>query len=297
LPSPLPAGRAKPVELAEPGRRRRVRWLWRRHLPALVGAALIAVAVGAGLVGPSIVPYAPEDTDLRAVLKGPSASHLFGTDELGRDVLSRVLGGIRVSVLIGVAAVALAIAGGIPLGALAAYRGGRVADLLLGFGNILLTFPTIIMAITIVSVVGIGVSGVILAAGISMMPGVLRLTHASVLAVRREEFVEAARAIGASDLLIIRRHLLPNSLSPLIVQATLGIGGTILTAAGLGFLGLGVQPPDPELGTMLSQARGYIIVAPHMAIFPGIVVAALVLGFNLLGDGLRDALDPHQRTR
>lgn len=278
-----------------PSEIRRRRFRVRRHLPALFGAALIAFVVGASLIGPALVPYSTDETDLTGVLKAPTLRHPFGTDELGRDVFTRVLGGVRVSVLIGCAAVGLAVAGGIPLGALAAYRGGRVGDLVLGLGNILLTFPTIITAITIVSVVGIGVSGVILAAGISMMPAVLRLTHASVLAVRREEFVEAARAVGAGDVLIIRRHLLPNSLSPLIVQATLGIGGTILTAAGLGFLGLGVQPPDPELGTMLSQARNYIIVAPHMAIFPGIVVATLVLGFNLLGDGLRDALDPHQR--
>ena len=291
-----PAAPAWGAALAEQARPRR-RFRPRRHLAALVGAGLIAVVVGASLVGPSLVRYESDATDLSGVLQTPSLRHPFGTDELGRDVLSRVLGGIRISVLIGCFAVALAVAGGIPLGALAAYHSGRLSDLLLGFGNILLTFPTIILAITIVSVIGIGVSGVIVAAGISMMPAVLRLTHASVLAVRREDFVDAARTVGATDAVIIRRHLLPNALSPLIVQATLGVGGTILTAAGLGFLGLGVQPPTPELGTMLSQARGYMMVAPHMAVFPGLVVAALVLGFNLLGDGLRDALDPHQRSR
>jgi peptide/nickel transport system permease protein len=275
--------------------RRRVRV--RRHLGAVIGGVQIAVIVVAGLVGPLLIPYESDATDLANVLKAPSLRHPFGTDELGRDVLSRVLGGVRISVVIGCAAVALGVAGGLPLGTLAAYSSGRLSDLLIGLGNILLTFPTIILAITIVSVIGIGVSGVIVAGGIAMMPAVLRLTHASVLAVRQEDYVEAARAIGGTDFLIMRRYLLPNSLSPLIVQATLGIGGTILTAAGLGFIGLGVQPPTPELGTMLSQARGYIIVAPHMAIFPGLVVAVLVLGFNLLGDGLRDALDPHQRSR
>lgn len=277
-----------------------VRWHplgFRRHISALAGGILIVMLVGIGIIGPALVPYKPDFTDLTSVLQPPSVHHLFGTDELGRDVLSRIVGGIRISVLISCTAVGLAVIGGIPLGALAAYYRGRLADLILALANILLTFPAIILAIVIVSVVGIGISGVIIATGIAMLPAILRLTYSSVLAIKREEYVEAARAIGVSDFRIIRRHLLPNALSPVIVQATLGLGSVILTVAGLGFLGLGVQPPSPELGTLLSEARAYITVAPHMAIFPGVVVAALVLGFNLLGDGLRDALDPHQRSR
>jgi peptide/nickel transport system permease protein len=290
--------------IAQPGTARTEPVLGRRRRPrrrpdagAIAGGLLLVLLVGLGLLGPAVAPYAPDVADLTSVLQAPSARHLFGTDELGRDVFSRVLGGIRISILIGCTAVGLAVVGGIPLGALAAYYRGPVADLILALANILLTFPAIILAIIIVSVVGIGIGGVIIAVGIAMLPAILRLTYSSVWAVKREEFVEAARAVGVPDAVIIGRHLLPNALSPVIVQATLGLGSVILTVAGLGFLGLGVQPPAPELGTLLSEARAYITVAPHMAIFPGVVVAALVLGFNLLGDGLRDALDPHQRSR
>jgi ABC-type dipeptide/oligopeptide/nickel transport system permease subunit len=273
------------------------RFVLRRHVNAVIGGGLIALFLVLGVIGPYIVPYDPSSTNLARVLESPSLSHPLGTDELGRDIFSRILGGIRVSILIGVSAVGLAVVAGVPLGSLAAFYQGRLSDLILAFANVLLTFPTIILAITIISVIGIGITGVVIAAGVSMSPVLIRLTYSSVLSVKQEDFVEAARAIGASDLLIIRRHLLPNSLSPLLVQATLGVGTTILTAAGLGFLGLGVQPPAPELGAMLSQARAYLMVAAHTAIFPGIVVAFLVLGFNLLGDGLRDALDPHRRNR
>jgi peptide/nickel transport system permease protein len=269
----------------------------RRHISAIAGGLLIVLLAGIGIIGPALVPYKSDITNLTSVLEPPSMHHLFGTDELGRDVLSRTVGGIRISVLISCTAVGLAVFGGIPLGALAAYYCGRIADLILALANILLTFPAIILAIIVVSVVGIGISGVIIATGIAMLPAILRLTYSSVLAIKREDYVEAARAVGVSDFRIIRRHLLPNALGPVIVQATLGLGSVILTVAGLGFLGLGVQPPSPELGTLLSEARAYITIAPHMAIFPGFVVAALVLGFNLLGDGLRDALDPHQRSR
>ncbi|HVC32080.1 MAG TPA: ABC transporter permease [Chloroflexota bacterium] len=277
-----------------------VPWLssaFRRYPAAVVGGVLVGIFLAIGIFGPSVVPYQPDAADLANVLSGPSAQHLFGTDELGRDLFSRVLAGARISIFIGCTAEVIAMGSGIPLGALAAYYTGWISDVILGVANVLLTFPTIILAITIISVIGLGISGVIIAAGIAMAPGVVRLTYGTVLSVKFEDYVLASRALGSSDGAIIARHLLPNSLSPLIVQATLGIGGTVLTAAGLGFLGLGVQPPDPEWGTMLSEASNYIMVAPYMAVFPGLAIAVLVLGFNLLGDGLSDAFDPRQRNR
>lgn len=279
------------------GRVHRLSTIVSRYPAAVVGGTLVGIFLVIGIFGPSIVPYQPDVADLGSVLKGPTAQHLFGTDELGRDLFSRVLAGARISIFIGCTAEAIAMGSGIPLGALAAYYTGLISDVILGIANVLLTFPTIILAITIISVIGLGISGVIIAAGIAMAPGVVRLTYGTVLSVKFEDYVLASRALGAPDHLIIARHLLPNSLSPLIVQATLGIGGTVLTAAGLGFLGLGVQPPDPEWGTMLSEASNYIMVAPYMAVFPGLAIALLVLGFNLLGDGLSDAFDPRQRNR
>jgi len=266
------------------------------HRAALVGSAIVLAFALVALVGGMIAPYRPEDVDLARVLEGPSREHLWGTDDLGRDILSRVVVGARISYAIGLSALAIGLGVGVPLGAIAAFYAGRVSDLILGLANVLLTFPTIILAITIISVVGSGLSGVILAAGVALIPGKIRLANAAVLSVRHTDYVTAAYTVGCSDLRIIARHLLPNALSPLIVSATLSFGSTILTAAGLGFLGLGVQPPAPEWGTMLSSARTFLIIAPHMAIFPGLVVGTLVLGFNLLGDGLRDLLDPTMRN-
>jgi peptide/nickel transport system permease protein len=266
------------------------------HRAALAGIAIVLLYVSVAIFANAIAPYQVGEVDLLHVLEPPSRLHPWGTDELGRDIFSRVVMGSRISFAIGLSALAIGLGVGVPLGSLAAFYSGRVSDLILGLANVLLTFPTIILAITIVSVIGTGLSGVIIAAGIAMVPGKIRLTNASVLSVRNTDYVVAARTIGCSDARIIARHLLPNALSPLIVSATLSFGGTILTAAGLGFLGLGVQPPAPEWGTMLNGARAFLLTASHMAIFPGLVVGLLVLGFNLLGDGLRDLLDPTMRN-
>lgn len=262
----------------------------------MVGLGIIAVLVLVSLAAPFLTPDNPVDQELGQALRGPSPDHPFGTDHLGRDILTRILYGGRISLFVGVMAVALGLAAGVPLGLISGYFGGWVDILIQRLADVLLAFPAILLALSMVAVLGVGLQNVIIAVGISVIPIFMRLARGSVLSIRGQAYVEAARVLGGSDWLIIRRHVLPNALAPLIVQATLSVGITILIAAGLGFLGLGVQPPTPEWGSMLGEGRQYIFNSSYMATFPGLAIVASVLAFNLVGDGLRDALDPHLRT-
>lgn len=263
-----------------------------RNRLAMLGLAIILAFVILAALAPWIAPYDPLRSSFGARLKPPSAEHWLGTDELGRDLFSRLLYGARISLRIGLISVAIGIAVGVPLGALSAYYGGWVDLTVQRVIDVMLAFPGILLAIVLVSALGVGLENVMLAVGIVSIPTYARIVRGSALALKEAEFVQAARAAGAKDSVIIFRHILPNCMAPVIVQSSLQVGAAILWAAGLGFLGLGAQPPEPEWGTILSRGRQYIMVAPHITTFTGLAIMLVVLGFNLLGDGLRDALDP-----
>lgn len=269
--------------------------LLRRNRLAAIGLILTAGWILVAAFAPWIAPLPADQQNLEIRLQPPSAQHLLGTDDVGRDILSRIIHGSRISLTIALSSVAIGMTGGITLGAIAGFYGGRVDLFLSRLVDMLMTIPTIVLAIAVVSVMKSGVSSVIIAVGVTSIPVYARLVRSVILTLRRLDYVEAAHGIGASDWRIITRHLLPNALSPLAVQATLGAGTAILVAAALSFLGLGVQPPAPEWGAMLSRGRNYINAAPHAIAFPGLAIALMVLAFNLLGDGLRDALDPRLR--
>jgi ABC-type dipeptide/oligopeptide/nickel transport system permease subunit len=272
---------------------------WRRfrhHTPAMIGLGIIVTFVVLAVLAPVISPYDPNAQNLAESIKGPSGSHWLGTDQLGRDMATRLMYGTRISLLIGVVAVAIGLVIGVPLGMIAGYYGGW-ADLAISrFADMMFAFTSILLALTLVAVLGVSLQNVIIAVGISVVPVIIRLVRSSVLSLREEPYVEAARALGASNLRIITRHVFRNSLTPVLVHGTLSIGVSILLAAGLGFLGLGVQSPTAEWGTMLGEGRQFIFSAPHLTTFPGIAIFLAILAFNLLGDGLRDALDPRLRT-
>jgi peptide/nickel transport system permease protein len=230
--------------------------------------------------------------NIKEQFQGPSAQHWFGTDQMGRDILSRLLYGSRFSLSVGFVAVIIALFFGVTLGAFAGYYGGRVEDVIMRGTDIFASVPAMLMAICIVSALGANTINLMISVGVTSVPSFVRITRASVLTVRNQEFVEAARAIGRSEPAIIFGHVLPNGLSPVIVQTTMRIGSSIISASSLSFLGLGVPAPDPEWGTMLSDGRQYIRTAPHMTLFPGLAIMLTVLAFNMLGDALRDALDP-----
>lgn len=267
----------------------------RRNRAALIGAGIVAVFVSLALFAHLLSPYEPTRGDLADRLRPPSAAHWLGTDELGRDLLSRVIFGARISLQIQVVAVALALMVGVLLGGIGAYLGGWADTLVMRAMDVLLAFPSIFLALAIVAARGTGLFNLILAAAVTSVPQFARIIRASILSLREKEFVEAARALGGRPRRILFRHLLPNCMAPLIVQSTLRMATVLLTASGLSFLGLGVQPPTPEWGAMLSNARSYLIVAPHVATIPGLAIMVVVVGFNLFGDGLRDSLDPRLR--
>jgi ABC-type dipeptide/oligopeptide/nickel transport system permease subunit len=225
-------------------------------------------------------------------LESPSIDHLLGTDELGRSILGRIIFGSRISLLIAVGVVAVGMIIGIPLGLVSGYYRGKVDFLIQRATDTMLAFPGFLLALALVAVLGVGLKNTVISIGISMVPLYIRLVRGCVLSVREEVYVEAARAVGTRDVIILIRHILPNVMVPITVQTSLSMGTAILFAAGLGFLGIGVQPPTPEWGSMLGSARSYLFHAPHAATFPGIAIFLAVLSFNLLGDGLRDALDP-----
>jgi peptide/nickel transport system permease protein len=266
-----------------------------RNRAAVVGGILVAIFVAAALLAPVLAPYEPLKGRLVQRLQPPSTAHWLGTDELGRDLLSRVLYGARISLQIQMAAVGLALVAGTALGLMAGYVGRWADQFIMRFMDILMAFPGIFLALAIIAALGTGLGNVIIATGIYLVPQFARVVRASILSLKEMEFVQAARALGEGDLAIVFRYLLPNSLAPIIVQTSLRMATVLLTASGLSFLGLGVQPPAPEWGAMLSNARSYMITAPHVATIPGLAIMLVVLGFNLLGDGLRDSLDPRLR--
>ncbi|MCL4425519.1 MAG: ABC transporter permease [Firmicutes bacterium] len=264
----------------------------RRHRPAILGGAVFVLLLLAALLAPWISPYPPNEPNYAAALKAPSPEHLLGADELGRDVLSRIIYGARVSLQVGLISVGIALTLGLLLGATAGYYGGRLDDLIMRIMDILLAFPGVLLAIAIMAVLGPGIRNAMIAIGIVSIPQYARIVRGSVLSLKENEYIEAARALGTSTGRLVGRHILPNILAPLIVRATLGTSEAILEAAALGFLGLGVQPPTAEWGAMLSGGRNYLYNAPHIATFPGVAITITVLAMNLFGDGLRDALDP-----
>ncbi len=272
--------------------------LWRRlrrNRAAVAGAGIVAVFVLLALFAPVLVPFNPTQGNLNDRLQPPSAAHWLGTDELGRDLLSRILFGARISLQIQIVAVVLALLVGVALGSVGGYRGGYMDNIIMRAMDVLLAFPGIFLALAIIAALGPGLLNLMLAAGISSVPQFARIVRASILSLKEREFVEAALALGSGSGRVMFRHLLPNCLAPIIVQSTLRMATVLLTASGLSFLGLGVQPPTPEWGAMLSNARSYLIVAPHVATIPGLAIMVVVVGFNLFGDGLRDTLDPRLR--
>ncbi|HVC20839.1 MAG TPA: ABC transporter permease [Vicinamibacterales bacterium] len=259
---------------------------------ARFGLAVVVVAALAALFAPWISPYNPNTQNLALRLAGPSWRHPFGLDELGRDILSRVLAGTRISFLVGIVVVSVSSVIGSLLGAMAGYFGGWFDEIVSRLIDILLAFPGLLLAIALVAVLGPSLMNVLLALSVIGWVGYARLVRGQVLRTREIDYVQAARALGAGTPRILLRHVLPAAMPAVVVQATLGMAGAIVSEAALSFLGLGVQPPTPSWGTMLSAGVSHLLDAPHLTIFPGLAIALLVLGFNFLGDGLRDAADP-----
>lgn len=269
---------------------------FRRNRAGVAGLAVIAGFLLIAIFAPQLAPADPYEPDFERSLENPTRGNLMGRDELGRDMLSRIIFGARISMVIGVIAVAIGGGVGVPLGALSGYYGG-VPDLLVQRAvDIMLAFPGILLAIVVVAVLGVGLAQAMLAIGIVSIPVYARLVRGQALMLRNQEFIDAARALGGGTARIVVKHILPNSMAVIIVQSSLQFAAAILSAAALGFLGLGAQPPAAEWGAMLSSARQYLRLAPHAVVFPGLAIMVTVLGFNLLGDGLRDALDPRLRT-
>lgn len=266
-----------------------------RRPTAALGAAIAICFLALALVGPLIAPHDPLEPSLGDRLQGPSSAAWMGTDELGRDIFSRLLYGARFSLGIAFVATLLGAATGVVVGMFAGYFGGSVDQITMRLTDVQLALPSILLALTLVAAFGTSVATLMVAIGVGSMPNFARLARGSTLTVRGMDYVEAARAVGASRSLILRRYIAPNIAAPLIVEFTLRFSTAILVIGGLSFLGLGVQPPAPEWGAMLSVARSFLDVAPYMAFFPGMAIFFAVLGLNLLGDGLRDALDPRMR--
>lgn len=263
---------------------------------AVIGGLIVLFYFLVALFAPFLAPYDPFEIQLEQKLQSPSWEHWMGTDDKGRDILSRIIYGSRLSIGIGLAAVAFGAFFGIIMGLIAGYYGGWVDSVISRILDIMLAFPGILLALAIISALGPSLINVMVAVGVFSVPLFARIARGSTMEVRNLEYIDAVRSLGASDINIIFRHIFPNILSPLIIQGTLRLATAILSAAGLSFLGLGAQPPSPEWGTMLSSGRDFLFTAPYVAIFPGITIALLVMGFNLFGDGLRDALDPRMNA-
>jgi peptide/nickel transport system permease protein len=279
---------------ALPRRKRRGLVRFMRNKAAVFGAVLVALIVVMAVFAPWLTQYDPVQASFMTVRQAPSAVHWFGTDELGRDVLSRLLYGARASLLAGVVSVGIAVVLGVPLGLLAGYFGKLVDGVISRIADALLSIPFLILAIALSAFLGPSLTNAMAAIGISAMPRFIRLTRGQAISVKAEEYVEGARAIGLDHARIILRYILPNVLPPIIVQASLTVASAIIAEASLSFLGLGQLPPSPSWGSMLNTAKDFVSQAPWMSIFPGIAIFLAVLGFNLLGDGLRDALDPRE---
>lgn len=273
--------------------------VWRRlkkDKMAMFGLFIILLLIFAAIFADFIAPYGYDDQNLKARLIGPGSEYLLGTDNFGRDIFSRIVYGSRISLQVGFIAVGISAIIGGALGSIAGYYGGKLDNTIMRLMDVLLAIPSILLAISIVAALGPGLQNVMIAVGIGSIPSYARIVRASVLSIRDQEFVEAARAVGANDFRIITKHILPNAMAPIIVQATLGVAGAILSAAGLSFIGLGIQPPTPEWGAMLSSGRDYLRDHWHVATFPGLAIMITIFALNLLGDGLRDALDPRLKN-
>ncbi|MFP3569067.1 ABC transporter permease [Paraburkholderia sp. SIMBA_030] len=292
--TPVHASAAASQTTVLPRRKRRGIAKFMRNRAAVFGAALVLLIVLMAVFAPWLSHYDPVQASFMTVRQAPSAAHWFGTDELGRDVLSRLLWGARASLLAGVVSVCIAVVIGVPLGLLAGYFGKLVDGVISRIADALLSIPFLILAIALAAFLGPSLTNAMAAIGISAMPRFVRLTRGQAITVKAEEYVEGARAIGLGHARIIARYILPNVLPPIIVQASLTIATAIIAEASLSFLGLGQLPPAPSWGSMLNTAKDFVSQAPWMSIFPGIVIFLAVLGFNLLGDGLRDALDPRE---
>jgi peptide/nickel transport system permease protein len=279
--------------LGAKARRRRI--LGRRFLrrpAAVISLFVIVAAILAAAFAPWVAPYAPEETDFDALLASPSSEHLLGTDDLGRDTLSRIIFGARASIMAGFLATVLAMVVAVPIGLIGGYYRGWLDNVIARVTDVLLAFPFLILAVGLAAILGPSLLNATLALGIAAMPPLIRIARGEALALREEDYVRAAVANGANDAVIIGRHILPNMASTLLVQATLTIPAAIIGEAVLSFLGLGVQPPTPSWGVMLNAAQPYLNEAPSLAVYPGLAIVIVALAFNLLGDGLRDVLDP-----
>ncbi len=262
---------------------------------AMFGLFVLCVLVLTAIFADLIAPYTYDQMDLLNSCQFPNKAHIFGTDEFGRDIFSRVVYGSRISLKVGFIAVGISVVAGGFLGAVSGYYGGWRDNLIMRAMDVIMSIPATLLAISIAAALGAGLTNLMIATGIASIPTYARIVRASVLGIKEQEFVEAARAVGTSDFTILRKHILPNCLAPIIVQATLGVAFAILTAAGLSFIGLGIEPPTPEWGAMLSNARTYIRDYSYMCLFPGLAIAITIFSLNVLGDGLRDALDPKLR--
>ena len=269
---------------------------FRHSVVGIVGLVIVMLFLAVTVAAPWIAPYDPVYADFANVLTPPSWTHPFGTDDIGRDILSRVIHGARISLGAGLAPVAFALAVGLPLGLLAGYAGGMIDNVLMRAVEVILAFPTLVLALGITAILGPKLSHALLAIGLVFVPNFARLIRGQVLSVRENDFVTAARALGGTDTRVVVQHVLPNCVAPLLVQSSFAISFAILVEAALSFLGLGTQPPTPSWGIMLSQGRGYLEQAPWLGAFPGVAIFLTVLGFNLVGDGLRDALDPRLKS-
>ena len=290
-----------PVVNARFSRESRGHWAdaWSRLLRnpvAMAGGVVVILLIVVGIAAPHIAPYDPAAQDLSSTLRSPSPAHLLGTDALGRDILSRLMYGAGISLRIGFVGTLIACLIGTTMGLFSGYYGGRLDTLLMRLIDIQLAFPGLLLALCIVAIIGPGLDNVIVAVGIFGIPTFARVTRAQILTLKQQDYVSAARMLGARDSRIMLHHMLPNALAPILVIATFSVATAILTAASLSFLGLGAQPPTPEWGAMLSDGREYMVISPHVVIFPGLAILITVLAFNLFGDGLRDALDPRLKV-
>ena len=287
------------IEIKDARKRSPWRDVWyslRRNKSALFGMAIIFLLFFFAITADLIAPYGIDEQNLALGIVKPGSGYPMGTDNFGRDIMSRIIHGSRISLMVGFVSVSISLLIGGPLGAIAGFFGGKLDNVIMRLMDVLLAIPSILLAISIVSALGPGLVNVMIAVGISSIPSYARIVRASVITLKDQEFIEAARAVGTSNFRIIAKHLIPNSLAPIIVQATLGVAGAILSAAGLSFIGLGIQPPTPEWGAMLSTGRQYIRDYPHITAFPGLAIMITIFGLNLFGDGLRDALDPRLKN-
>jgi peptide/nickel transport system permease protein len=268
-----------------------------RGSPTLVAAAIVCLAVMTAIFAPLVSPYDPLKQDLSLLLASPGPTHLLGTDNVGRDVLARVIWGSRVSLIAGSVSVAIAVVAGGFLGLVAGYAGGRMDDVVMRVMDAVLSFPALVLALALGAVLGAGLGGVLITLGVVYTPTFARLMRGQVLTIRAREYIDAARLLGAADWHILQRHVLPNAAAPIVVQASLSVAFAILAEASLSFLGLGIQPPEPSWGSMINAGRGYLQQAPWIVFGPGAALFLTVLSLNFVGDAIRDTLDPRLRVR